>query len=129
MNNCGHCIHYRKRPYSENICLLSGKIVPYLSVRDCFTLKEEEKMEDEIKTKVCPECGRELPVTEFGKHVRTKDGLQPLCRECSSKKAKARHRNEETPEDNPIKAIKDQVLVNELRSRGWDVVCTRTVAL
>ncbi len=33
-------------------------------------------------TKVCPKCGRELPLECFGKHKRKKDGLQCWCKEC-----------------------------------------------
>lgn len=36
-------------------------------------------MED---TKICSKCGRELPLSEFSKHKRSKDGLQPYCKEC-----------------------------------------------
>ena len=38
-------------------------------------------MTDEL-TKVCPKCGRELPVSEFYKCKSNKDGLQVYCREC-----------------------------------------------
>ena len=40
---------------------------------------------EEIKTKVCHKCGRELPLSEFHKKSSAKDGLQPLCKECSNK--------------------------------------------
>lgn len=42
---------------------------------------------EEIKTKVCHKCGRELPLSEFHKKSSAKDGLQPLCKECSNKMA------------------------------------------
>lgn len=35
-----------------------------------------------METKKCPRCGRELPVTEFGKNKSAKNGLQPYCKEC-----------------------------------------------
>lgn len=33
-------------------------------------------------TKICSKCGRELPLECFGKRKRSKDGLQPYCKEC-----------------------------------------------
>jgi len=35
-----------------------------------------------METKKCSKCGRELPVTEFYKKVKSKDGLQSYCRSC-----------------------------------------------
>lgn len=34
------------------------------------------------QTKICSHCGRELPLTEFHKSAKAKDGLQPYCKEC-----------------------------------------------
>ena len=42
----------------------------------------------EIKTKKCSRCGRELPISEFYKDNRTKDGLYCDCKECHSEIAK-----------------------------------------
>ena len=39
----------------------------------------------EVKTKKCSRCGRELPISEFSKCNKTKDGLQGWCRECRNK--------------------------------------------
>ena len=39
----------------------------------------------EIKTKKCSKCGRELPIDNFYKDNRTKDGLYSNCKECHSK--------------------------------------------
>lgn len=38
---------------------------------------------EEIKKKKCPTCGRELPVSEFAKNPRCKDGLFAVCKECA----------------------------------------------
>ena len=43
---------------------------------------------EEIRTKVCPKCGRELPVTSFHKNRASKDGYQKDCKECKSKYSK-----------------------------------------
>ena len=39
---------------------------------------------EEIKTKVCPKCGRELSVSKFYPNRRAKDGLATYCKECSN---------------------------------------------
>lgn len=47
-----------------------------------------------MKTKICSKksgCGREKPTSEFDKATHAKDGLQYLCKECSSKRAKERY--------------------------------------
>ena len=36
---------------------------------------------EEIKTKVCNKCGRELPISAFNKRTASKDGLQDRCKE------------------------------------------------
>lgn len=36
-----------------------------------------------LTTKRCPKCDTDKPLTEFSKHRRMKDGLQPYCRECN----------------------------------------------
>lgn len=37
------------------------------------------------KTKKCRECGRELPISEFGKNVKSSDGHLHVCKECNGK--------------------------------------------
>ena len=57
--------------------------------------------EKKTQTTVCKRCGRELPVDQFGKHFRAKDGLNPYCKECVSeiqKEASARRKKRENPE-------------------------------
>lgn len=49
------------------------------------------------KTKICPKCGRELPLECFSKHKGKKDGLQVYCKECDRQYGKqwyAEHREE-----------------------------------
>lgn len=38
--------------------------------------------------KTCTKCGKELPLSDFGKHRLTKDGLTYRCKECGKKHAK-----------------------------------------
>lgn len=109
-------------------------------------------MQEDAKqqTKVCKRCGRELPVDQFGKHAKTKDGLQPICKECRSKKSKAAHvKKNVTPEviekleeledtvnsyaekikEEPVagtrlwpnlSGFQDEDLIHELAERGWE---------
>lgn len=37
---------------------------------------------EQITTKYCSKCKRQLPVTAFNKSKNSKDGLQSQCREC-----------------------------------------------
>lgn len=39
---------------------------------------------EEIKTKVCRKCGQNLPISEFTKKAKAKDGLQCYCKKCNS---------------------------------------------
>lgn len=40
-----------------------------------------------METKKCSKCGRVLPVTDFYKSNRYKDGLQYYCKECHKAEA------------------------------------------
>lgn len=44
----------------------------------------------QLKTKVYSKCKRELPITEFNKHRRSKDGLQCSCKQCQKEYVKAK---------------------------------------
>ena len=93
---------------------------------------------------VCMDCPN-YAKGGFCNHKR-KDGLQTICKECHNAKTKesiARRKaqtEDAKPKDtikelteavagitNGLKAITDQTLVAELRARGWEVTCTRTV--
>ena len=74
-----------------------------------------------METKKCPRCGRELPVTEFGKNKRAKDGLQNVCKECS--RQYARNKRAGAPKQvytNPQLAnFTHRQLMEELKARGF----------
>jgi DNA-directed RNA polymerase subunit RPC12/RpoP len=86
----GYCGHYRKDVGAlQPACDHAKKLD--------LTFNPENKDDDMThiasipaapQTKVCCACGRELPLDAFGKHARTKDGLQPRCRECSGRALK-----------------------------------------
>ena len=132
-------------PNYENICDKTGKVVPFLAQKECFETKEIE-MEESKKTKVCKVCGKELPIEMFRKNTKSKDGYTDTCIECINVKIRAgfnkkKEVQEKLKAEEPIRwedtikmvdAIKntpDQALVNELRQRGYDVTCTKTIAL
>ena len=82
---CGNCHYYANSPMHGPWCTKNRKEVSYLhqSVFDCWTEPGTAPAE-EMQMKVCSHCGRELPITNFGRHSRTKDGYQPCCKECQS---------------------------------------------
>ena len=143
-NVCGECARYRLMPNCENICDKTGKVVPFLAQKECFETKEE--MEENKKTKVCKVCGKELPIEMFRKNIKSKDGYTDTCIECinvniragfnKKKDAQKKPKSEEPKrlEDtikmvDAIHSVPDQALINELRQRGYDVTCTKTIAL
>lgn len=132
---CKECHYYRETndgPYCYN-----GKIRPVspIQTKDCFTPVTEKP---EIATKVCKRCGREHPVSEFGRHSKTKDGYQPVCKECRSKEMKGvprpvrKGKSEKPINPEPIKKkgqddkivtlsqFTDDQLIEEIRRRGWN---------
>ena len=54
--------------------------------------KEASIADLEKGIKLCNHCKRNLPLSEFGKHAKTKDGYQPLCKECKSKQMAKAHK-------------------------------------
>ena len=102
---CGSCHYYANSPVHGPWCTKNRKEVSYLQTAfDCFT-EPGAAPANEIQTKVCSHCGRELPITNFGRHSRTKDGYQPVCRECQSEMNKG-HKKRQPDERNeaPAKA-------------------------
>lgn len=48
-------------------------------------------MENKPSTKVCPRCGREKPLSEFGHYAGNADGRSTYCRECNRSFYRERH--------------------------------------
>lgn len=143
-NVCGECARYRLMPNCENICDKTGKVVPFLAQKECFETKEIEM--EEKRTKVCKVCGKELPIDMFRKNIKSKDGYTDTCIDCINVKIRAGFNKKKDVQEKPkaeepirledtIKMvdatdnIPDQALVNELRQRGYDVTCTKIIAL
>lgn len=143
-NVCGECARYRLKPNCENICDKTGKVVPFLAQKECFEPKEIEM--EEKRTKVCKVCGKELPIDMFRKNIKSKDGYTDTCFDCINVKIRAGFNKKKDVQEKPkaeepmrledtikmvdaIHNVPDQALVNELRQRGYDVTCTKTIAL
>ena len=82
----------------------------------------------------CSKCGRVLPLSEFARRSKSKDGLQYECRDCkkaakvtSDKNVPLTLSEEPEPKYKPItvRDLSDEDLVKELRYRGWKVACTK----
>lgn len=75
----------------------------------------------EIKTKKCPKCGRELPSSEFYVKNGASDGLQAWCKKCQktashnrfASKAHCKCCNPELAQFTP------RQLIEELKNRGY----------
>lgn len=162
-------------------CRKDHKDVPFFAERVCFTtheeygllfalevtkieqdvnkLTQENNMTENATTKVCMDCGRELPIEQFRPNHRSKDGHLGVCYECMNKKIMDTKRkkicddifdeDEVDKDESPsmMKEVKgkmnafversvknlssatDKELKDELVSRGWMVTCTKTIEL
>lgn len=145
MDNCGQCIHYRSTRLNGIICDKTGKSTGYLQEKPCFERKTQQNetiMEENTeKTKVCKKCGRILPVSEFNRHYRTADKLQPYCKECQGncakearKKGVAAKTEIETAAErlSPVVFLTtatDGEIFRELAQRGYTGTLTKTVKI
>lgn len=71
----------------------------------------------EIKTKRCPKCGRELPLSEFYLNRATRDGLQTWCKECQKKRVRSNYTNNHCNPD--LAQFTPRQLIEELKNRGY----------
>lgn len=78
-----------------------------------------------METKVCSKCGKELPISEFYKSKRTKDGLFYKCIHCvriEQKESRERSKNLKEIGRNGGKKLSDYTpreLMEELHRRGY----------
>lgn len=159
----GHCAHKRKdvaalTPICDYAKAINHKFNPEDTEETMTTVSAEDYQEThdapvEIQpnlkcpasgafTKRCPRCGRELPADAFGRHARTRDGLQPYCKDCRSeaRMGKTRRPGRETAtkytktaQEQPgttvvvRETLTDKQMVDILRGHGWTVTATRTI--
>ena len=79
-------------------------------------------MEENAVTKKCVTFGRELPVSEFHKNAKSKDGLQSKCKSCVSEYNRDYNRSEHLDKVylNPdLAKFQLRELIAELRARGY----------
>lgn len=89
-----------------------------------------------METKICKKCGRELPLENFSKNAKMKDGLQNHCRACASeysrniwKRKKAQKKENERIEfekkykvytNRDLAMFTPRELMLELKARGYE---------
>lgn len=98
MKPCMKCRHF-SMVRLETVCRKTGKIVSPLLEQPCFEEmpginnnqpQNTTAMSETPKTKVCKSCRRELPVEQFGRHAKSRDGFQSVCMTCASQARKGR---------------------------------------
>lgn len=67
--------------------------------------------------KKCSECGRLLPLSEFNKLRRSKDGHQSRCRQCFSNYNKRRYASDPNKYKDAVKRYREENPENELETR------------
>lgn len=79
---------------------------------------------EKVETKKCAKCHRDLPVTEFWKDSRARDGLNCYCKECMktfTSKARTRMKINKPDKSRPLKNIPLEEIAEELRLRGYQM--------
>ena len=71
----------------------------------------------EIKTKRCSKCGRELPLSEFYLMRVAADGLQDWCKRCQKERVRTNYTNKLCNPD--LAQFTPRQLIEELRHRGY----------
>lgn len=85
-----------------------------------------------METKVCKVCGKELPLSKFGKSLLVPNGI-PTCKKCVNEKIKKTKLFKETTGSTNTELAKftPRELIEELKSRGYKgkLYVTRTIEL
>ena len=79
-------------------------------------------MEQEKK---CSRCGRILPLSEFYKKTRAKDGHQAYCKKCQAEQNKQKSARKRTS-NSLLADFTPRQLIEELRARGYKGTLTYT---
>lgn len=64
------------------------------------------------RTKVCPECGRELPYNAFNKRASNPDGHATICRRCTKDKGWGYHKKEKQEKREHEEVIDTQMQID-----------------
>ena len=86
------------------------------------------------QTKVCERCGRELPLDQFDRHPKTKDGYLKICHDCACAARKAGYRpkvavhHEEERPPFCVEEATDAQLIAELAVRGHKGTLSKTIS-
>lgn len=76
---------------------------------------QEEKPDTIPETKVCRKCGRELPVSMFGKAPKNQYGLKSYCRDCENENCRKYRARKRAERPKKVKSIPiDTPVVNTL---------------
>lgn len=144
MTYCCDCYYYREDREGggcyEPDRPVNKRAVGWLSPV-CKMFKPKNQMKTE-EAKICKKCGRELPLSHFS---RNRYGLLSVCKTCCKEGRLASLKKKHGPADSAILRIPktesqvdtrfffgnvpDEELVAELRNRGYEVTCTKTITL
>lgn len=94
----------------ENFVFKNGGLQKRMPVEsnDAATAAGNEPM------KVCKGCGRNLPLSAFALHDKSKDGHMSECKECR------RRKSSKASKGNPLEKFTARELMHELNRRGYD---------
>lgn len=73
--------------------------------------------------KICSKCKMELYLHQFHKSNQSKDGLQPICRNCKKSHDRGRQLNGSKSEQKRIKTIHNTVWVHKIKSENGCKYC------
>lgn len=73
--------------------------------------------------KVCPGCGRELPLSAFNRHPRSADGRMKECKECTRRRL---HSSKKSAKSNPLAQFTARELMRELKARCYEGILEYT---
>ena len=130
---CKDCKHYAMSRADGPYCKRTPRAKPVSPLSQCDSFEEKGPEEELVveapaapATKVCTKCGRELPVTEFNRNRRMKDGRMSECRECVAKIGKVSRKKL-----NERKRAEKQEEVRKQQEAGVKVCkkCGRTLPL
>ena len=77
-----------------------------------------------VRKKVCKHCGKEKPISDFFKLASSPDGHQYCCKECARG---ILYKSREGERLARLFNYPDEILVFELKRRGWSGELKRTV--